>query len=297
MENLFCVREEKTFVTLSGVEITISELIGEHQVLISKQDAGQRSKGFLKLLKDCISKIGSKTGAEITEKDINMLLEGDRRQILWELRKLSNPDDKEFVFDYEFPVQGGKKLKQRCDVSIDAENFPSKPYKWVREQMVSEYANDFGIVVSEMAEQDKQLALKNDIPVMYPTYEEMLETNRIQTVTLPRSGQEVTYELVTTEMSEKLAKVVTAESVTSHTQLELHRPRYKAKNGKEQATFMQLDLNRLMLKDIECLRKHILETEGSIDTTVVVKHESNSSLVQQIDLVSLAAFFFPSLAI
>lgn len=295
MENLFCVREEKSFTTLSGVGITIVELIGEHQVLISKQDAGQRSKGFLKLLKDCISAIGTKTGTEITEKDINLLLDGDRRQILWELRRLSNPDDKEFVFDYEFPVQGGKKLKQRCDVSIDVENFPSKPYKWVREQMFINHGEANGQIALD--ETDKKIALMGEIPVMYATYEEMLEANRNQTVTLPRSGQEVTYELVTTEMSEKMAKVVTSESVTSHTQLEMHRPRYKAKNSKDQTTFMQLDLNRLMLKDIECLRKHILDTEGTIDTTVVVKHESNSSLIQQIDLVSLAAFFFPSLAI
>ena len=61
MENLHCVSEEKSFVTLSGVGITVSELEGRHQVLISKQDAGQRSKGFLKLLNECIVKIGNKS--------------------------------------------------------------------------------------------------------------------------------------------------------------------------------------------------------------------------------------------
>jgi hypothetical protein len=297
MENLFCVREEESFITLSGVEITIRELIGEHQVLISKQDAGQRSKGFRKLLKDCIIKIGVKSESEITESDIDMLLEGDRRQILWKLRQLSNPDNKEFVFDYEFPAKGGKKLKQRCNISIDKENFPLNPYRWVREKMIADYCSANGIELESISDSDKQLALSHEITSMYATYQEMLDSNRYQKLTLTRSKQEVTYELVTTEIAEKMAKVITAESVTSHTQLQMHRPRYKTTNSKGIETFIQLDLDRLVLSDIECLRKHIMDTEGSIDTTVVVQYESNSSLQNQIDLVSLAAFFFPSLAI
>lgn len=60
---------------------------------------------------------------------------------------------------------------------------------------------------------------------------------------------------------------------------------------------IKIPLDRMDTLDIEALRFHMMEVEGDMETSVVVQYKDDATMQQQVDLVTTAGFFFPSLAI
>jgi len=295
----FDVRKSGNYVTPSGIQVGLLSLLGRHQALITNQSDKKRLTGFEELLFDCIEFIGEKTKAELTKADISRLLEPDRKAILFQLRQLSNGDDRKFIFDYEFPTEDGKKLKERKVVDFTDQNFPVKPFYWTRERMISDYIEKHEIT-HELSVTETEKALAGDFPIMFDNYREITEKYFNQEFVLPECGVKVNWNLLTAEESAKFQGVLTEESVNSHTQILMHTPKYVDEElsvGRDKPVVQPVPLDKLTLKDIEALRHEIMSKEASVDSTIVVQYRNDTRKQQQLDLVSMPAFFFPSLAI
>lgn len=295
MENIFKVKRTATIVLPSGVEAEIKGLEGKHQEMITIQDDKKRTEGFRTMLHDCLVRLGD--AHNIPENYIDKLTSFDRKFLLWEIRKLSNEDKNTFVFDYEFPATGNRKLKQRYEVDFNDESFPVKPAKWVHEKMITDYKEVNGL--SELSIENKSEALSKDFPVMYDSYDQMLEENFIRGFLFPECGVQIMWHLSTGVQENKISKIP-GYKTTSHTQLVMRTPKYINKEltkDESKPVIQAVPLNDLCNIDIEALRADIMETEGNVDSLIVVKSDEDSSQIAQVDLLQTPAFFFASLAV
>lgn len=296
MANFKKFRKSTVIVLGSGVECEIQSLLGVHQKWITNQDENKRLQGFIDLMVDCIKRIGSDT--DITEEKVEKMLGPDRKQLLVAIRQLSTNHEPNFVFDYEFPAKTGQKKKQRYDILFDENDFPMIPFKWVRDEMCRLYAEQNEINDRELVADEVSEALKMDVPVMYETYDEMLIANREQSYKLPESGVVVDWKLADGETESAFGKrLKSSGAVSSHTQLQMATPTYvdtEETEGKK--TPISLPLDQLTYMDIEGLRKNINDVEGKYDTLLAIQYK-DENIHAQIDLVTVSAFFFPSLAI
>ena len=294
----FNVRKQGELITPSGIKVGLLSLLGKHQALITNQSDKKRLSGFEEMLFDCIDYIGEKSKDKLTKKDILRLLETDRKAILFKLRQLSNNDNSEFIFDYEFPTENGQKLKDRKVVDFNNENFPIKPFSWVLDQMKTSYMLKYKL--KNLNDDQIQDVLKEDIPEMFDSYDDILNKYQIQEFKLPECGIKVSWKLLTAEGSTKFQGIISEDNVNSHTQIQMHSPTYvneELSKGRENPVNQPVPLDDLGLLDIEALRKNIIEVEGSVDSSIVVQYKNDVRKQQQLDLVTMPAFFFPSLAI
>lgn len=287
-------RRSQVKVFPSGVEVEMQNLIGAHQAMITNSDDKQRKNALNNILLDCCKRIGEKT--TITMKDIEKLLSNDRAYFLFELRMFSNRLSPNFTFDYEFPVdKNGSKRKQRFEVIFDRADFPQRPYKWVQDKMVADYTAENNIN-QELTDDLIEKITSTDFPILYQDYDQMLEENLEQTVTLPDSQCEVTWTLLQVASEDKYATGVAKRNFSSHDQLLQRNPKYQDGETEVGKPLPALPLNDLSQDDIETLRNDIVKTEGLIDTSVVVQYKDDVTTATKLNLVSVPAFFFPSLA-
>lgn len=311
--NIIASRRTSSHVTLSGIEVGLQSLVGVWQKELTQANDTKRRDAFDEMLLDCITYIGTKTKAELTLSDIRKLFREDRKDILFEIRQLSNKRNPEFVFDYEFPTKNKQKYKQRTVVIFDPESFPRTPYKWVREKMYVNYAVKNGLFEHPDADslealptdvvltkEQKKQALLAEIPVMFQSYDEIVQKHKRNRFRLPECGVEVVWNITDGEAERKNQKIINPDDVSSHTQIQVTDAKYvtyqKGSTG-EVEVLVTLPLDRMDTLDIEGLRREIMETEGHIETTVVCQYGDNASMQANVDLVTTAAFFFPSLAI
>lgn len=296
MDNVFNVRKSDTVVSPSGVKFGILSLKGSHQALITNQNDAKRRKGFEELLFDCIEFIGSKQKNELNMNHIKKLLEVDRKFLLFEIRQLSNKRNPKFVFDYEFPTEGGKKLRERKTVDFTTENFPVTPFVWMREKMIEDWKELTGRTEDPDGDELREI-FENEFPVMYEDYKDMLDEHYMNEFKLPECGVTVWWSLQTAEDTMAKERITDPERINSHTMIAMHNPLYISSAAKDAGkdTKQPVPLDQLDYLDIEGLRGEILRVEGSVDSTVVVQYKDDQRKQQQLDLVAMPAFFFPSL--
>jgi hypothetical protein len=295
----FDIRKRKEVVSLSGIRVGILSLLGAHQALITRNTEKKRADGFEELLYDCIEYLGAKQKPALMLSDIKRLLEPDRKYLLMHIRQLSNNDDPRFVFDYEFPTEEGRKLKERKVVDFNKENFPVKPFYWVRDR-IKEQSGENDQPQEEALAYGTLFGNPDKFPIMFEDYAEILDQFFTQKFVLPEAKVEVQYNLLTAEESAKHAGIVTKDTINSHTQILMRNPVYvddDLSKGREKPVFCPLPLDKLTHMDIEALRKDIMEKEGSVDSTIVVQYKEDRAKQSEIDLVGMPAFFFPSLVI
>lgn len=282
-------RREHTFTTLSGVSVTVSELTGMHQRYITEKRFQKNGKGFDLLLQDCIIRLGNKTN--LTEKDVNNILSGDRKHILVELRQFSLDYQKNFDFDYEWAMKSGHTQKQAYTVNFSPEDFPFHPYAWVREAYNQAVADAQAKAEQEGREFTDDERWRVPIPDLYPDYQTILEKKEYEVV-LPRSGVKVKMNLMDGVGETHLIKMP-EEDQSSHTPIKLRNPQtIEMKEGKERE--YSLNLDKLSLKDISFLRKSFKDMEGDIDTSMVIANQNDPNQTLRVNLIGLPDFFFPS---
>lgn len=296
MGNFLNTRRTQVKVLPSGVEIEMMNLIGEHQALITNSDEKKRKTAIDEMLLGCVKRIGDKT--HITLTDIERLLSQDRAWALFELRQFSNRRSQNFIFDYEFPVdENGNRRKQRYEVIFDKKDFPQRPYYWVVEKMIDDYKEENKKPSNYTLSIDELNNLwENEYPIMYSSYDEMLSKYKEQEVLLPDSGVKVIWTLLDGEREKKYSQNVNSKKVTSHDQLLQRNPLYISEDYIQGKPMPSLPINVISQDDIETLREDILTKEANIDTTVVVQYKNDINSIVQLNLISLPAFFFPSLA-
>lgn len=291
---IFGVRKTETYISLSGIEIEIQSLVGKWQKELTQSNETKRKNAFDEMLFDCVIRIGNKVKSELTMKDIRAMFREDRKQCLFNIRQLSNKNNPLFKFNYEFPTKDGKKYKDAYTVKYEPEDFPVKPYQWVREEMIERYRKLNEIEEGEqLTEAQMAEALGTEIPKMFDDYQEIINKYLKQEFKLPESGVIVEWEIMDGEKEKKNQGVLTADNVSSHTQIMIRNCVYRD----EAKTPIKIPLDRMDTMDIEALRLQIMELEGEMETTVVVQYKDNVNMQASVDLVTTAGFFFPSLAI
>lgn len=289
-------RREGRKVLPSGVEFVMRSLIGDHQAWITDSDDKKRKENMDKMLLDCLVSIGTKKN--LTAGDVDRLIGFDRAFIFFELRMFSNRRNKDFCFDYEFAADAdGNRRKQRYNIVFDKKDFPQRPAFWVLEKMKSDLAGKLEKKESEITkdEVDTMLYEATEFPVMYNTYDEMLTERKSQTVTLPDSKVEVTWEMVDGAQEKKFA--ANMKKPNSHTPLLQRSPKYKDETFKEGNVLPSLPIGQLSFDDIETLRQDYMTKEADIDTSVVIMYKNDNNCQTQVNLITIASFFFPSLAV
>jgi len=296
MENIFKVQKTADIVLPCGVAAQIRGLEGKHQAMITVQDQSKRMQGLKRILWDCLVKLGDSNS--ISEDYIDKLTSFDRKCLLWKIRELSNKDTDRFVFDYEFPTDNNRKLKQRFEVEFNSESFPVKPAKWVREKMIIDLMEEGYSNITEDSPEYKNKVHSGEFPVMFDTYEQMLQEKLVKPLKLPECGVEVFWHLSLGKDEDRFSNIKGLET-SSHTQLQMHTPKYRnvelSKKGKD--VIQAVPLDDLSNIDIEELRHDIMDYEGNIDSMIVVQSDEDTNKIAQIDLLQTPAFFFASLAL
>jgi hypothetical protein len=291
---IFGIRSKETYITLSGIEVEIQSLVGKWQKELTQSNEQKRRGAFDEMLFDCINRIGSKTKSELTMKDIRALFREDRKQALFNIRQISNKNNPLFTFNYEFPTKNGKKYKQKYTVKYEKEDFPVKPYQWVREEMFERYRKLNEIEEgAELDEIQQAEALDTPIPILFQDYQEIVNKFRKQEFVLPESKVLIEWEIMDGEKEKQNQGVLNADNVSSHTQIMIRNCIYRD----EKKTPIKIPLDRMDTLDIEALRYQMMEVEGDIETSVVVQYKEDTTMQANVDLVTTAGFFFPSLAI
>lgn len=291
-------RKSGTTVTPSGIQCGILSLIGKHQKDISINDAEKRKSAIDTMLHECISSIGEDTSPSLDK--VKKMLSEDKKHLLFQIRQLSNENKEEFKFDYEFPLKNRRKLRDIQTVNFTKEAFPVKPYKWVLDKMREQFREMEGISEETVltAEQEKAI-LAMPIPVLYTDYAEILKHVK-QQFKLPECGITVKFDLLTGTQENKFGQFLREEDISSHTYIQQRDPKYmdpKLKEDENREVWLTLPVDELTITDIEALRKHMRELEALVETSVVIQYKDDPSITAQVNLITLAAFFFPSLAI
>lgn len=255
------MRLTKDIILLSGIPCTIQEMTGESEFFLTNEKYKAKGKGLIALMTDCIIKLGDRT--TITENDIKRMLSADRKKALIEIRQLSNDYDPEFKFKYDFPMVGGTRDKFEYIVQFDEKSFPEKKYDQVCANLTD---------------------IKREVEFM-----------------LPRAKKLVRWQLLDVETESEHDALYDVEGRSSLTMLELRNPEYILDDvdgeNKKVKRYLGVDLKKMNWKDIDQLRKNILDTEGSVDTLLTIAHKTDKEKEARVDLLSVPAFFFPSLGI
>lgn len=280
----------KDSVLPSGVAFSVRNLIGEDQDDLTraakKGESGQST--FNKMLAGAMRKLGDKSEGEITPKDIARMLSNDRKFALVTLRQHTLEYKPTFDFKYEWPIQKGQKKKvvQDYSVDFDHENFPVKPYYWMVEK------------IREMQKDNPGFKPDGHIipfPMLYSSYADMLEQNRIITGEF-RNGMKYKWELLNGEIELEYASTM-SEDMRMNLMIEMRKPKYlftSDKDGKE--TWAMFEPGKVDVSILEDLRFEIFEKEGSVDTSLAIAHPTDRLMEKRVDLTQLPAFFFPSMA-
>lgn len=296
------LRRKAEFVLPSGVFAKIQEPSGSHQSLITKNEANKRKKGIIKMLQDCIVQIGSNTN--ITNNDYQKLLGEDVKYLLFRLGLLSSPDYKDdfgytdvLRFKFEFPTKGGRRITENVVIEIDDDNFPVKPYKWVKEEMISDYKQKLELDDDVELTKDQELeCFKNGFEAIYATYDEMLEKNSQQKAVLKKLEDfEIEWKVLDIAEQEKFGKLLETNDQDINTVLKMRAPKYEMETEKNGFVTTSLPIDNMPSHLLEELKSKIFDVEGEVNTQIVVASSDDSSLQQQIDLTQTPAFFFRSL--
>ena len=290
-------RRERKGVLPSGVPFEIYGMTGDDLDTIAKAAEGKKTNWMSDLLKSCVKSVGDVVTPSSAFFD--SMLELDLRFILLAIRQLSQRDSKEFIFDYQFPMQNKQRIVETVRFNMEPADFLHKPFKWVLDRMIADYKAlqaDAGVEVEEadLAEvllKDGQYA---PYPVMYESYNDMLAQHLRHSFTLPDAGTTINYELITHDRATKFSNALGDKKAKYTDLVARYKPTYLYE-GNTPSAFMA-NSKSVSAYDVEKLHIDMREKDAKIDTLVVVESEKKPGLQAQIDVITIPAFFYPSLA-
>ena len=289
----------KKSVTPSGCPFSVRALKGKDQELISKinPDGSGDTSGFNKMLAGALLTLGKWSGSgEITPKKVGNFLSNDRKFMLVVMRQHTLNYQKEFQFNYEWPLEKGGKEKevQEYSVNFTHKNFPVEPYYWVKEAIEKEkkdnpnYEHPDGHIIP--------------FPAVEPDYLSMIEKYTVVEGEFKLSKQKFKWELLDGNKERKYAGVPMSDLHINTPLIQRNPKVYWAEVGDTQTggkkpAWINFDTSEADVLDLEQYRKDIKNKEGNIDTLLTIQHQTNSLRQVRVDLVTIPAFFFPSQAL
>ena len=169
----------------SGVMAEVTEMVGKHQKMLTRQDKRSLAEKLNDVIKDVTVRIGSVTNKEEIAKIVDSMLSCDKKKILIEARQFSMDFPKEFDFVYEYINSENKEEKYEMKLNLE-EAFKMK--------LLKDQYEEYRDVVKEVA------------------------------FTLPRSKREVVWTMMDSKADAKAMKYK-KEDLSSHTPIELRNPR------------------------------------------------------------------------
>jgi len=274
----------RDYVTPSGVAFTVVNYTGKQQRLISELTPENSNAKLNELLLSSIRRIGS--NQKLTADYFNTLTSVDRKFMLVVGRQHTLKYKESFEFTYTWPVSPGDQTKQTDshNISFTSENFPVTPPIWMREYLSKQ--KEDGIDYNPDGH-------NKPFPILYDSYEEMLAANKERRGTLPEADCQYKWELITG--ARELEKSKSEAKININDQFPIHRAMYLfgvSQDGKE--VWRAIDPEETDMLDVEHLRVEFQNVEGNIDTMLSIK-KLNSRDVANVDLLTVPAFFFPSL--
>lgn len=253
----------------SGFECEVREMVGKHQRILTEKK-GDFADKINEILLDLIVRVGDVD--VIDEKFLDFMLAADRKAALVMARGFTLDFPTTFPFKYTFKGdyiirEGDNKASfKECteELEVPTPEFPIKPYKDAEEWLKGSYKS----------------------------------INKVKRIKLPKSGKEVQYTLLD-GAGEK--RGLAFKDVTSHTPLQIRGTSYMHKGDNAEVP-IQVDLEKMNVKDIEAIRGDIDRNEGGIETMILLRHPHADKVEREyqevkIDLVAEVAFFFPSQAL
>ena len=257
------------FTLPSGFECEVREMVGKHQRILTEKKGDYNDK-LNEILVDVLVRVGDVTSIDF--KFVEGMLSADRKAALVTARNFTLDFPETFPFKYTFKgaftLRDGDVVTEHRECTEDLEvptpEFPIRPYAGREEWAGKPYS----------------------------------AINKVKKLKLPKSGQEVQYTLLDGAGEKRSMQY---KEVSSHTPLQIRGVSYMHKGDNEEVP-ISLNLEKVSLKDIEAIRKHIDEHEGGIDTIVVLEHPHKDKVDDEfrtvrVDLLSEVAFFFPSQAL
>lgn len=281
-------------VTPSGVSFKVRALKGKDQETLTTVDQDNSSTSSIdKVLANCLISIGNKGDAEITPKVVGGLLSNDRKFILVTLRQHTLNYKELFEFKYEWPIDSGKKDKdvQEFSVNFTSDNFPIKPYWWIKEKIEETLKDDPDIDIPD--------GHKVLYPVMFENYSDMIEEHQ-EVEGEFESGTLYKWKLLDGQMEKNM---VASKKINVNTPIKMRNVKYlfgdapdveQGGDAKKQVWTI-FNVSDADILDLEQLRAEIGDKEGMVDTGLTIQHQTNPLKQVKIDLISTPAFFFPSL--
>lgn len=248
------------FILPSGVRAIVKSLTGQHEEFLTQQLKGEdHSHRLNKVLADVLVQVGSNKSIDVDF--VESMLAVDRKLCLVTVRQFSMDFEEFFEYDYEYEDVSDITRTHTELIPIEGGNFPFDP-----------------------------------MPVQYVEYSEI---QRQYKVTLPKSGQEITLNLLDGN-AERMGTKLKKNERSTLSLLKLRNPVYMfKKDGGKEAVPVQLDLRKVGYKDLDFLRSAIKEAEGKVHTEIRFDHpeaETNPTVQKKVvvDVLSTINFFFPS---
>lgn len=304
------------FVLPSGVPCVTRSLIGEDYDILTSPKYTKNGTQFVQLCKAALLKLGD--SEKISEEMIFKLLTNDRKFMLLQIRQHTMRFSNEFKFTWEWPLKDKQKDRQSYEVIFSREQFPVTPYRWVAEamkqqgkevlsaQQVEQNVNQarpvdspnlFDATADEAAMAAEPRAVYSDpdqdaFPEVYSSYAEMLED---------QSERKFDFEdeptLYWRLLNGRMEKAQMSQQNTSVNQvIDMRQAHHKIEikgTGLTEKSFNSGKADAYML---DILRGEIMQTEGLIDTFLVIENQKDKTQQTRVDLVSVDSFFFPSMA-
>lgn len=320
-------RRKEEFKLLSGVRCVVQEFTGAFEEDFTSENAQKQKSALDNMLLDCILELGTKTKSEISIKDIRNMPSGDRQFALICIRQLSNDFDPNFVFKFEFPVINGEKQKYEYKVNFSVSEIHIEE-SGIDKKSTKEESDSAPLLPSEKislksstvypekqeGELKQYLDSKNIGPenLTSPSanfeakrYKQQVEDYRQfdheRDIQLP-CGEKLRIEILTGNLESDYSQRIehnrknNRSNLSSHDMIYMRNPRIvREKDGKEQ--LIKPTLSTFVHRDLEFIRKNILEEEGKIDTLIVIQNPVHPEYKERVDLLLQPAFYFPSLGV
>jgi hypothetical protein len=263
------------FKLVTGIEMEVRPMEGSHIRTLTKGNKLATGQGLREVLKDCTVRIGSKRS--ITDKDIHKIWSADRKKALVKIRQLSCNFNPLMKFSYKWDAEDIR------DLDIEAETEHELQLQTVEEMMES--GKD------EFIETPYRTLDGNPI-----YFKELTDLDDYYTeLKLNMSGDVVRFKFLAGEAEERAVRT-NKNDRDALLAIDLRSPQKKFvtdKKGKEgNVSWISLNVNKMALPDIEQLGKAMKLCEGTVDTSMVIRHPKNTNITTTVDLIQQKSFFF-----
>lgn len=292
-------RKEITIAVPTGYKVTVTELVGKHQRILTEGRIPEEQR-FEQLLIDIIKDVD---GSDWQNKDLlgkknilKLMAEGDKLRILTEARQLAKSHNPTYIYFYKYKTKTGASITKELKFTlIDAENL-EETIETI-EKMFKDKLTD------RLKERIRELNVLGGFPckpslVEYATFKDFKEGADLIIDGLEIDEKMETYEFAFKLMNSRLEQSAKNIPFSTHKPLLERGLRVREKNTTDWKKVYSSDLDNFSIDAIDKIRNIVSLNEPAVDSLETFDapddHEKGVHEVQ-VNLLSNVNFFFPSI--